>query len=692
MTPGGDSIGREAEADLFRVFHEEADDLLAQLESALLSLEADPGRRDLIDEVFRLLHTIKGTCAMYGFSTASTLAHEVETLFDRARSGALVVSTDLIELALSTRDAVVSLLSGSEAECENGRLATQPLMDGMQAFMAVGEATTDADVGSSARGTRVADANADGAARSGALRVSISPRGDVFLRGVNLTGVLEEISSCGGSAFWVDTSKVPSLEDIDPEQCYLTFVATIRDGADPACISDSLMFLDHSEFAIEDVGDAVSLSAEHKAAHEGGDAHSHRAAVSAGVRVSSDRLDELVALVGELVTTQTLLRDVAAESPDQRLVDVAEVIERLSHELRQSVLDMRMVPIGSTFGRFTRYVRDLAKELGKDVVLVTEGGSAELDRSVIDRIEEPLLHIIRNCLDHGIETPVDRRLAGKPETGTVTLSAFHQGGSVYVRVTDDGRGIDIDAVRSKAVALGLTAQDDVLDGQLLAALVCSPGFSTATRVTLLSGRGVGLDVVRKAVEDLQGALEIQSQPGVGTVTTLRLPLTLAIIESLLVGVADERYILPLSNVLECVELEEQPAWKSHGRQLFEVRDELLPFVRLRDFFGVAGSAPPDAIAVVVEVEGERFGVVVDQVIDRMQVVSKSLGRSLRRADGVVGATMLGDGSVALIVDVGRMQRITAGDPAGGDTVATQSGNVGASQSSRRRPSRPGRDG
>lgn len=638
---------RDAQAeDLLRIFHEESAELLADLDAALLQLETAEDDRALLDEVFRLLHTLKGTCSMYGFAEAAGLAHEVETLFDRARSGRLEVTQQLIDLALSTGDSIGAIISGSEQDAVEARRTTQRLMDGMQGVLAGGPAA-------------VPDRN--DAAHSETYEIVVRPRGDVFGRGINLTALLRELAGLGDAEVRVDASKVPPLEQLDPEQCYLSFEVSLKTTAGLAALTDALMFLDDGEYAVQRVVDAgeptVAATGETIAAAVQTGARG--TAKTKGVRVAPERLDELVDLVGELVTTQTLLRDLAYESGDDRIVNVSEVLERLSHELRRSVLDMRMVPIGSTFGRFTRYVRDLARDLGKDVVLVTEGSSAELDRSVIERIEEPLLHIIRNCLDHGIETPVDRRLAGKPEQGTVTLSAFHAGGSVYIRVADDGRGMDVDAVRAKAVGLGQLSADQAVDGAALASILCAPGFSTATRVTSVSGRGVGLDVVKKAVEDLQGALEIQSRLGEGMSVTIRLPLTLAIIECLIAGVGEERYIVPLANVLEAVECDQQESWRDHGRDLLDVRGEVLPFVRLRDFFGVGGTPPPDEIAVVAEVEGERLGLVVDRVIDRTQVVSKSLGRALRRTEGVVGATMLGDGSVALIVDLGHIQRTVA---------------------------------
>lgn len=633
--------------DLLRLFHEEVDELLADLESVLLSLESGGATTELVAEAFRLLHTLKGTCGMYDFKHAAALAHEVETLFARVRDGSLLLNEDLLELALKARDSIAVLVSGdieqSEAAATAARAITQKLMDNMQ------ELAVD-----SAGSTAEEAPESDG--ETATYSIDIRPRGDLFVRGVTLTGVLNDLALLGETETAVNFDDVPPLDRIDPTQCYLSLSVRLRSGCTQEQIADALMFLDEGEWSVKrtDVTEQASSPAA------GGSGDKARSA-SRGTRVSDERLDELVNLVGELVTAQAWLQNTLEESEDERLVDMAEQIALLAHSLRESVLGMRMVPIGTTYGRFTRYVRDLAKELGKQVVLETDGSSAELDRGMIERIEEPLLHIIRNALDHGIESPSVRRAAGKSEIGHVKLSAFHSGGSMFVRVSDDGKGIDIDAVRARAIAEGTLEEDERLDSQKLAELVLSAGFSTSQSITAVSGRGVGLDVVRATIEDLQGSIELETQPGMGVTVTMRLPLTLAIIDGLLVAVGDESYVLPLTNIEECLELKQQDGWAEHGRDLFDVRGEVVPFARLRDVFGVPGQTPGDEIAVIADVDGERFGLIVDRVLLRLQVVIKSLGRAMRRAEGVLGATMLGDGSVALVVDVAHVARLKSAE-------------------------------
>jgi two-component system chemotaxis sensor kinase CheA len=326
-------------------------------------------------------------------------------------------------------------------------------------------------------------------------------------------------------------------------------------------------------------------------------------------------------------------------------------VESLVWELRDTAMGIRMLPIGTTFGRFRRLVRDLSAELGKEIELVTEGEETELDKTVIERLADPLVHMIRNCIDHGIETPEERRAAGKPVQGVVRLSAVHSGANVHISIADDGRGLDTDAIRAKAVAQGLLAPDAQSTEQELFALIFAPGFSTAKTVTSVSGRGVGMDVVRRNIEDLRGLITVASTRGTGTTITLKLPLTLAIIEGLLIEVGADLYILPLSIVKECVELPSAEERRGSGGQLITVRGEIVPYVRLREFFEAGGPEPAFEYVVIVEVDGTRVGFAVDAVRGQHQTVIKALGAMYRNVRGVSGATILGDGTVALIVDV-----------------------------------------
>jgi two-component system chemotaxis sensor kinase CheA len=362
-------------------------------------------------------------------------------------------------------------------------------------------------------------------------------------------------------------------------------------------------------------------------------------------------LDKLVDLVGELVIVQARLSQAAASSVDSTFRSIAEQVEALVWELRDNAMSIRMLPIGSTFGKFNRLVRDLSAELGKEIQLVTEGEDTELDKTVIERLGDPLVHMIRNCIDHGIETPAERLAAGKPRGGMIRLSAAHSGAFVHISITDDGRGLNTEAIFDKAVLQGLIGPDDQLTNQELYALIFRPGFSTTKVVTNVSGRGVGMDVVRRSIDDLGGQIEITSKLNKGTTITLKIPLTLAIVEGLLVQVGREFYIIPLSIVKECVELPNAEQRRGNGGELINVRGDIVPYIRLHDYFGSNDPVLDHEYVVIVESDKTSLGFAVDIVCGQHQTVIKGLGAMYSDVKGVSGATILGDGTVALIVDV-----------------------------------------
>jgi two-component system chemotaxis sensor kinase CheA len=625
------------------LFTEEARQLIESLEAAALELESSPTDPELIAESFRFLHTLKGAAAMYGFDRASEVAHEVESVFDSIRRQKAPVPPEVVQMSLQACDVLAQLITPAALVPDAFAaeiLALRSLIaelseEDLAAGPVIGRSRREGNVGVSAT-----------------YLVRLHPSPDLFVRGVDLAAVIAEVTALGESAVHLDTEAVPVVDDLDPEECRIGATIDVRTDAGVAAIEAALIFLGPDEYTIEmaraddTVGQAGAAAAFRRGATTELEGRS--------VRVSSSKLDVLVDLVGEVVTAQAALAGFVTDEMDPRLLAVSETLERLTRGLRESVLDMRMVPIGTTFSRFRRHVRDLATELDKQVVLVAEGGDTQLDKSMIERIEEPLVHVIRNALDHGIEPPAARRAVGKPAQGTITLSAYQQSGHVFVRVADDGAGLDMVALERKARELELLKPDETLTPEKTAELICTPGFTTSSRVTSVSGRGVGLDVVKRTVESLQGSIDVRSELGSGTSVTIRLPLTLAIVDGLLVSVGAERYVLPLASVDECVDVIEDREWKRHGRRLVRVRDEVLPFVRLRDFFGVPGQPEGDELALVVAIDGNRVCFVVDWVIDRVQAVIKTLGRALRNADGVSGATVLGDGSIALVVDMGHV--------------------------------------
>ena len=378
---------------------------------------------------------------------------------------------------------------------------------------------------------------------------------------------------------------------------------------------------------------------------------------ASSVRVASDKLDSLIDLVGELVTVQARMTRTAERIDDSELTFISERVELLTSELRDNAFSVRMIPIGTTFSSLKRTVRDLSAEMGREVELSTDGAETELDKTVIEKLRDPLVHLIRNSLDHGLENPEDREKAGKPRTGQIKLSATQAGADVLIQITDDGRGMNEGAIREKAVKMGLITEDSTITRGELFSLVFEPAFSTAQRVTSVSGRGVGMDVVKRSVDALRGSIEIDSREGVGTEITVRLPLTLAIIEGLQVDIAGEKYIVPLSMVEECVELTREDKNAVEGRRLADVRGELIPYINMREWFSMAGSDRQIEQIVITRKDEQRIGFLVDYVVGEHQTVIKSLGKAYRNTDGVSGASILGDGSVALILDIPRLIRI-----------------------------------
>ncbi len=496
--------------------------------------------------------------------------------------------------------------------------------------------------------------------------------------------LLEELRSLGSAVATPNAGEIPSLQEIDPTACYLGWTITLKTERPRSEIEDVFIFVrDEMNLEIEDISSlkedtaasAAPLKAEATppaakqpevkpskvedsppksppgAAAPQDQPRRDPAKANASVRVPAERLDELMDRVGELVITQSRLRQIAASSVDQQVRAVAEEIERLALELRDTTMGIRMVPIGSLFGRYRRVVHDLSRDLGKQVELTMEGEETELDKTMIEQLNDPLVHLIRNCIDHGIEAPEQRIASGKSAAGQIKLSARHAGTEVHITIADDGRGLNRERIRARGIERGLiTADTTVTDAELLH-LIFHAGFSTVNEVTSLSGRGVGMDVVKRTIEALRGKIELSSAPNEGTRVNLRLPLTLAIIDGLLVRIGQARYVLPLAAVEECVELPAEEDARTRGCSFLNIRGELVPFLRLRELF--SAKTPPDRFqkVVVVAADNRKAGLVVDQVIGNHQTVIKSLSKLHAGIEMFSGATILGDGAVSLILDI-----------------------------------------
>jgi two-component system chemotaxis sensor kinase CheA len=686
-------------------FIEEAGERLAELEAVLLELESDPTNMDLVAQAFRAMHTIKGSGAMFGFETVASFTHQLETVFDEIRNGRLAVTQPLIGLSLEARDLIRRLLAGDEAST---RLDRDRLCKALRAYL-----PKDGQPKTPLKEEPKLPSDEKSAPEK-TFRVFVRPDPELFRNGTNPMGLLNELVEMGHSRVVAHTRSIPGLSDADPEVCYLSWDIILTTTKDADAIRDVFIFVeDHCSVRIDLVDDGISQESgedykklgeiliergditttclkeslaeqkrvgqlliekgavssetveaavlEQKAVREARAKREAQAQPEAGssIRVAAEKLDYLVDLVGELVIAQARLGQLAATRDDAELVSVAETMDRLSAELRDSTLSIRMVPIGTTFGRFKRLVRDLSGELGKEIDLQTDGAETELDKTVIERLGDPLVHLIRNSCDHGIEKPEVRRAAGKAARGTVRLAAYHTGPNVFIEIRDDGAGLDAEAIRAKAVERGLLSADAIPPPAEIYKLIFLPGLSTAKSLSSVSGRGVGMDVVKRSIDALRGSIEVESSRGVGTTIRMRLPLTLAIIEGMLVTVGESSYVLPMSLVEECVELTQADVEKSHGNQIAIVRGELVPYLRLRNWFGVAGDRPPIEQIVIASVDGFRFGFVVDAVIGQHQTVIKTLGHMYRETQGLSGATILGDGRVALIVDVSALIRSTS---------------------------------
>jgi two-component system chemotaxis sensor kinase CheA len=672
-------------------FRQEADELLGEIEAVILLIEENPEDDDAINRLFRSVHTLKGSGGMFGLTEIANFSHSLESVLDKVRAKKLPISRELIDLTLSYRDQVGLMLHVGDGGDAVDIDRVEDIVRRLKALCPASEIKNDQQQpvapSSSPPGKIVT------------YRIRFNPQPILFATGTDPSLLLDELRGLGECAVVAHVDDVPALEMADPESCHLSWDIVLTTTGDLDAIRDVFVFVeDICKIDIEDISSDAVLDPDAPQLRLGdillrrGDiapedlqnnlnrqsklgallvesgrvsstkvlsalneqqsvAKAQLATKNDSVRVPSDKLDALINLLGELVTNQARLSQIARNTGDMILAAPVEEADRLTDELRDIVLNIRMMPIGTTFSRFKRLVRDLSVDLDKQIELVTEGAETELDKTVIDRLADPLVHLIRNSIDHGIEHPDERIAAGKPAKGTITLRATHMGASVVISIIDDGKGLDKAAIFKKAKEKGLVANDANLSEKETFALIFLPGFSTATKVTDVSGRGVGMDVVKREIDSLRGSVDIHSEVGKGTRIDLSLPLTLAIIEGLLVHVAEDRYVIPLSSIEECLELTGDRFATTPERNVIQVRGAPVPLVRLRDMFGLPDPRPPLEQAVVVDVGDLRVGLVVDQVIGNHQTVIKSLGKLYRKADCISGATIMGDGNVALILDL-----------------------------------------
>ncbi|MGC4000705.1 MAG: chemotaxis protein CheA [Anaeromyxobacter sp.] len=634
-------------------FLEEAREHVATLERGVLTLESNPTDIETLREIFRAAHSIKGAAGTLGFAHIAEFTHHLETVLDAMRNGQLTVDRSAVTVLLKAGDELQHLLDG----LSSGETRTADAVALRELASRVGRS---ADSGAHA----VVAPRPVEEVRKRRLRIAVVPTQKFFACGLDPILLFRDLEGLGElETVECDCSKVPRLSELDPVECHVRWTVVLSTDARRADIEEVFVFVaDDVQVSIEDapsgttepavVGKAEPAS-HHLPTHE-----------SSTLRVSSEKVDSIIDLVGELVIAQSMVMQLLGQSAVGRsplLRDAFDSMARNMQELQERVMGIRMVPIATLFGRFSRIVRDTAASLGKTVNLELSGQDTEVDKAVVERLADPITHLVRNALDHGIETDEQRKAAGKIGPGIIRLSGQHVAGGVVVEVSDNGRGLDVAKIREHAERRGLLSPSDQLTEEQVHALIFEPGFSTASEVSDLSGRGVGMDVVRRDVDALNGTVTVLTSPGVGTTVRIRLPLTLAILDGLLLRVGSQTYVVPLLAVTESFRPSPQAVKRLTGdASVAIVRETALPLVDLGVELGLTREQrrPEDALVVVVEADGRQVGLVVDALVGQSQVVVKSIETHFRRVDGVLGATILGDGKVAFIVDVSGLARLT----------------------------------
>lgn len=664
-------------SQFYETFFDEADELLAQMEQLLLELDVGAPDIEQLNAIFRAAHSIKGGAATFGcFQKLAGTTHLLENLLDAIRRGEMGLRADMVDIFLETKDVLKSQLDAYRASEEPEDAVFERICAVLrQLALEGGQAPTaaaPAPVAASEPGPEPAPAPQPAAASTAAglpLRVRFSKVSDK-----DAQSLLEEMGNLGDVraseragqtlTVWVDTTCSP--DDIEAVCCFIIDAdqLEIAREAEPAHASAQAAVAAAPDAAATPApvaAPAAAQAAEPARAARPSIAPAHADKESTSIRVGVEKVDQVINLVGELVITQAMLAQTASTLDPvlhDRLLNGMEQLERNARDLQEAVMSIRMMPMDYVFSRFPRLVRDIAGKMGKQIELQTYGRATELDKSLIERIIDPLTHLVRNSLDHGIETPDKRVAAGKEPVGQLVLSAQHNGGNIVIEVSDDGGGLSRERILRKAVAQGLTVNENLPDDEIWQ-LIFAPGFSTADQVTDISGRGVGMDVVRRNIQDMGGHVQLSSVPGQGTTTRIVLPLTLAILDGMSVRVGEETFILPLNHVTESLQPQADQIYSVAGNErVMQVRGEYLPLVEMHRVFSVgqAQADPTQAIAVIMQAEERRFALLVDHLVGQHQVVVKNLESNYRKVPGISAATILGDGSVALIVDVFALAR------------------------------------
>jgi two-component system, chemotaxis family, sensor kinase CheA len=661
-------------------FVEEATDLIEGLEKALLALEDNPNDPALVQQVFRVMHTLKGNSSMFGFDLIDAFTHEMETVYDNIRNGKLQVNREILDVTLASVDHLKVLL--------NEDSISNPAVQANHTNLLAKVAALSIPEGAKTEAKPIPASTKKEEIGVKTYYIFFEPIKEIFNNGTNPLYLLDELYASGNALVFAHMNRTPPLSALNPELCYTYWEAIVATSQEVNTISDVFIFVeDESTIEIQKISDSNLLSNDHfvyelqnlarvqkdiglNAIQKLADETQRRQTrdlssiikkeklntkdtTISSIRVSSDKLDQLMNLVSELVTTQARLSLFAEQNGISGLLPIAENVQKLSRQLRDTAFSIVLIPIENMLTRFQRLVRDLSNELGKDVIFVTEGAETELDKTIIESLADPLMHILRNSLDHGIEDHEVRARLGKPRQGKIVLKAFYSGANVMIQITDDGAGIDSDLITEKAIAKGIISPERKLSRREVLDLVFLPGFSTAKQITDVSGRGVGMDVVKRKIADIRGEVEIESEINVGTTITIKLPLTLSIIDGLLVKVDDTHFIIPLSVVDKIFAIEHTKVINTFNNVVV-LDGKQVPFFYIRKEFDLPEGTNFWDQVIVVNFEEKRVGLIVDSVVGEYQAVLKPLGKHYKKQEMISGATILGDGTVALVVDTNKI--------------------------------------
>jgi two-component system chemotaxis sensor kinase CheA len=657
-------------------FIEDAADLIMDLERKLLELEKNPEEKNLIQEIFRVMHTLKGVSSMYGFDHVMELTHRLETIYDFIRNDELAVSREILNISLASVDHLRYLLQNEDGNDESSRKKHEILLRDVDSVVK----QTKKDIKKIKPDKKIASNGSSIGVKT--YFILFEPDDNIVNRGISIQAIFDELGTLGQTRSIPRSQKAEKLGN--KQKFYIYWELFLVTESDITAVNDVFIFVEE-EVKVElvsqrnlfdspvfvkkitelsELPEPIELSELKKIITVLSDVldnqcvdkptnGSQQEHVTTSIKVSSEKLDELMNLVSELVTTKAELSLLAQQIKNPRLEAVAEKVEKLSKQFRDNALNIRLIPINHLIPGFNRMVRDLSHDLGKNVQLLVEGGDTELDKTIIDSISNPLMHIIRNGVDHGIEAEDVRVLKGKPAQGTILLKAINQGSNVLIQISDDGAGINLLKVRQKAISKGMIAEDSIISDQELLNITFTPGFSTADYVTEVSGRGVGLDVVKQKVANIRGEVELESKQDIGTTIFIKLPQTLSIVDTLLVRVDTSHFLIPLVVVSYCSEAYHNFFTETFNKRI-ELDGTLVPFVYLRNEFELHENIPEIERIVVIKFEGKLIALIVDEIVGEHQAVLKPLGDVFHKQDLISGASILGDGSVALVIDTNRL--------------------------------------